>query len=82
MYNVYLAGPWFYGDQPKILDKVEKCLDSFEELNVFSPRRETLVSTESTDDKLTQSFNSNVSHVKDSDFIVALVDDSDKRNFI
>jgi len=29
MYNVYLAGPWFYGNQPKILDKVEKCLDSF-----------------------------------------------------
>ena len=79
-YDVYLAGPWFHGNQPEILDKVEKCLDSFGEdnLKVFSPRRETLVSKTSTEDETDQSYLSNIRHVKAADFVVALVDDSDK----
>lgn len=76
--KVYLAGPWFYGDQPEKLSKVESCLDSFPELKVFSPRRESLVTPNATDDIRKQSFDMNVKHVFDSDFIVALVDDSDK----
>lgn len=79
-YNVYLAGPWFHGNQPEILDKVEKCLDDFGEdnLKVFSPRRETLVKPDAQEDARRQSFLGNVRHVKASDFVVALVDDSDK----
>lgn len=77
MYKVYLAGPWFYGDQPEKLSKVEKCLDEYL-LDVFSPRRETLVKPDAKEDARRQSFLGNVKHVKDADFIVALVDDSDK----
>lgn len=78
MYNVYLAGPWFYGDQPEKLSKVEACLDSYGELHVFSPRRETLIVPDATKDARRYSFEMNVKHVADADFIVALVDDSDK----
>lgn len=76
--KVYLAGPWFYGDQPEKLSKVETLLDSFEKLNVFSPRRESLVKPNATDDDRRESFDSNVYNVITSDFVVALVDDSDK----
>lgn len=77
-YNVYLAAPWFHEGEPERLDKVESCLDSFEDLKVFSPRRETLVDATSTDDKLEQSFLSNVRHVKGADFLVAIVTTPDK----
>lgn len=76
--KVYLAGPWFYGDQPEKLSKVENCLDSFKELEVFSPRRENLVKPDAKEDARRQAFNGNVQHVNTSDFIVALVDDGDK----
>lgn len=76
--KVYLAGPWFYGDQPERLSKVEALLDGYKELKVFSPRRESLVTPDSTMSKRTQTFDGNVEHVRDADFIVALVDDSDK----
>lgn len=78
MIKVYLAGPWFHGNQAEILSKVESCLDGFKELNVFSPRRETLVQPDAKEDARRQSFLGNVKHVNDSDFVVALVDDSDK----
>lgn len=76
-YDVYLAAPWFHEGEPERLDKVEACLDSFENLKVFSPRRETLVDAASTDDKLEQSFLANVRHVKASDFVVAIVSTKD-----
>ena len=76
--KVYLAGPWFYGDQPTKLSKVESCLDSFKALKVFSPRRESLITPNATHDDRKSAFEANVSHVYDADFIVALVDDSDK----
>lgn len=78
MIKVYLAGPWFYGDQPEKLSKVENCLDSYKELKVFSPRRESLVKPDATHDDRKQSFMANVLNVYDADMIVALVDDSDK----
>lgn len=78
MYNVYLAGPWFYGDQPEKLSKVESCLDSFKELTVYSPRRETQVKANSTKEERRMTFLADVKHVNEADFIVALVDDSDK----
>lgn len=77
MYKVYLAGPWFYGDQSEKLSKVEKCLDKYLP-DVFSPRRETLVKLDAKKDARRQSFLGNVKHVKDADFVVALVDDGDK----
>ena len=77
--KVYLAGPWFYGDQPEKLSKVEALLDSYADtLDVFSPRRESLVTLDSTMSKRKQTFEGNVEHVCNADFIVALVDDSDK----
>lgn len=76
--KVYLAGPWFYGDQPEKLSKVESCLDSFNELEVYSPRRETQVAPNSTKEQRKKTFEADVVHVTDADFIVALVDDSDK----
>ena len=78
MIKVYLAGPWFYGDQPEKLSKVESCLDSYSELNVFSPRRESLVVPDATENVRKRAFEANVDNVFDSDMIVALVDDSDK----
>ena len=76
--KVYLAGPWFYGDQPEKLSRVESCLDSFKELEVYSPRRETQVKPNSTKAERRITFQADVEHVKEADFIVALVDDSDK----
>lgn len=76
--KVYLAGPWFYGDQPERLSRVESCLDSFSELEVYSPRRETQVVPNSTKEQRKKTFEADVVHVSDADFIVALVDDSDK----
>lgn len=76
--KVYLAGPWFYGDQPEKLSKVESCLDSFKELDVYSPRRETQVKPDSTKAERRVTFLADVKHVKEADIIVALVDDSDK----
>ena len=78
MYKVYLAAPWFYGNQPEKLSKVENCLDSFKELNVFSPRRETQVQSGAPEEARRATFLANVENVNDSDLIVALVDDSDK----
>lgn len=78
MYKVYLAGPWFYGDQPEKLSKVESCLDSFKELDVYSPRRETQVKSDSNQAERRVTFLADVKHVNEADFIVALVDDSDK----
>ncbi len=76
--KVYLAGPWFYGKQGERLSKVESCLDSFPELEVFSPRRETLVKPDAGENTRRQAFEANVHHVNTADFVVALVDDSDK----
>lgn len=76
--KVYLAGPWFYGDQPEKLSRVEACLDSFSGLEVYSPRRETQVVPNSTKEQRKKTFEADVVHVSDADFIVALVDDSDK----
>lgn len=78
MMKIYLAGPWFYGDQPEKLSKVEACLDSYKELKVFSPRRETLISSNATHKDRRYAFDQNLIHIYDSDFIVAIVDDSDK----
>ena len=78
MYNVYLAGPWFYGDQPEKLGRVESCLDSFSELDVYSPRRETQVKSNSTKEERRVTFLADVNHVNEADFIVAIVDDNDK----
>ena len=55
--KVYLAAPWFYGDQPEKLDRVESCLDSFKALDVFSPRRESLLSGNATKESRTETFN-------------------------
>lgn len=76
--KVYLAGPWFYGDQPEKLSRVESCLDSFKELEVYSPRRETQVKPNSTKTERRVTFLADVKHVNEADFIVALVDDNDK----
>lgn len=76
--KVYLAGPWFYGDQPEKLSRVESCLDSFKELEVYSPRRETQVKPNSTKAERRVTFLADVKHVNEADFIVALVDDNDK----
>lgn len=78
MYNVYLAGPWFYGDQPEKLGRVESCLDSFKELNVYSPRREIQVKPNSTKKERRVTFLADVKHVNEADFVVAIVDDNDK----
>lgn len=76
--KVYLAGPWFYGDQPERLGKVEACLDSYKELDVYSPRRQKQVTAGASFADRRETFESNVKNVNDADFIVALVDDSDK----
>lgn len=78
--KVYLASPWFHGEEPDRLERVEKVLDSFKEkgLEVFSPRRENLVPPDAEGNTRTIAFNGNVQHVKDADFIVAIVDTSDK----
>lgn len=76
--KAYLAGPWFCGRQEERLSKVESCLDSFSSLEVFSPRRETLVRPDAGESTRRQAFEGNVHHVNTSDFVVALVDDSDK----
>lgn len=76
--KVYLAGPWFYGDQPEKLSRVEACLDSFTKLDVYSPRREMVVAPNATKEQRQKTFELNVEHVFDADFIVAIVDDSDK----
>lgn len=76
--KVYLAGPWFHINQAAVLSKVESCLDSFDELEVFSPRRETLVKPDAKENARRRAFEGNVHHVNTSDFVVALVDDSDK----
>lgn len=78
MLKVYLAGPWFYGDQPEKLSRVERCLDSFSELDVFSPRRETLITGDAGENERKQAFDANMAFIHASDFMVAIVDDSDK----
>lgn len=78
MYNVYLAGPWFYSDQPEKLGRVESCLDSFKELNVYSPRREIQVKPNSTKEERRVTFLADIKHVNEADFVVAIVDDNDK----
>lgn len=76
--KVYLAGPWFYGEQPQRLSRVEACLDSFPELQVYSPRRETQLVPNSTKEHRRKVFLADVEHVTGADIVVALVDDSDK----
>ena len=78
MSKVYLAAPWFYGDQPHKLSRVEACLDSIEGLEVFSPRRETQIQDGAPEEARRKTFLANVENIKSSDFIVAIVDDSDK----
>lgn len=76
MPKVYLASPFFNDEQVERIEFMEALLS---ELNydVFSPRKASLITKDSTKQDMVETFNGNVSHIDTADFVLAIMDGSD-----
>lgn len=81
--RVYLASGWFTPATRDIRDKLENILEHNEEIELYSPLRDgiRLNPNQRQDTLLRESiFNENISHIKDSDLVVANIYSGDSYN--
>lgn len=74
--KVYLASPFFNEEQIERIEMVEKLLDE-NGFDVFSPRKEVLITKESTQDDMINAFKADVENIDDCDFMLAILDGHD-----
>lgn len=78
--KIYLAGPWFNDEQMERIQKIEKTLELFSEqgVEVFSPRKETLVLPNASHKDRQKAFEGNIRGIDKCDMILVCADDNDK----
>lgn len=74
--EIYLAAPWFSPKQDKIYLRVEKAINATNHRGFF-PRRECLVSNNSSKQELREAFSWNIRHIQMCDMVVAVTDYKD-----
>lgn len=77
--KVYLAGGWFNSEQEKILDEIEKLLTKYDNLLVYSPRKQTQFKSGSKPTRKTCEivFNNNIVAIEDCDIMIASTEGKD-----
>lgn len=73
--KIYLASPFFTSEQIERITFVEKIV--CEKFDVFSPRMSSQITKNSTQADLLRTFNGDISHIDDADFLVAILDGHD-----
>lgn len=74
---IYLAGPWFTAGQPERLAKIEQLMDEME-LTYYSPRLDGIdLTPDATEADRNAVFADNVTHLKQAQLVVAVVDGFD-----
>ena len=74
--KVYLAGPFFNEEQEERITFLENMLEMFN-YDVFSPRKASRITPNCTSKDMIDTFNGNISHLEDADFILAVADNND-----
>ena len=74
MLKVYLAGPFFNEEQ---VERIEFIENATKEFNAFSPRKASLITKDSTDNDMVETFKGNVDNIAMSDFVLAVYDGKD-----
>lgn len=77
--NVYIAGPFFKPEQIKLIEDIESALIAFG-VKFYSPRSEGTIINMAPDEKserMNYIYNSNISHMDESNFMIAVIDDFD-----
>lgn len=75
--SVYLASGWFTPSQLEEVKMIEQICEGFEEINLYSPRKENLCSPTATQREQCHAFNENIKHVHESDLIIANTNNKD-----
>lgn len=74
--NFYLASPFFNDEQIERIEFIEKLLEK-NNLNYFSPRKDTYVKPKSSNKERIKAFNDNVEGIFFSDFVIVVTDGKD-----
>lgn len=74
--RVYLAGPFFNEEQIERINYLEDLLDNLG-FDVFSPRQASLIKPGATKLDMIKTFEGNVSHIVEADFVLAVLDGND-----
>lgn len=74
--KVYLAGPFFNDEQLERISFVENKLEEYG-FDVFSPRQASKIKPGSTHQDMIDTFEGNISHINDADFVLAILDNND-----
>lgn len=71
--RVYLAGPFFDETQRERISWIEETLQSYN-FDIFSPRKASLIKPDSTPEDMIRTFDGNISHIDNCDFMLAILD--------
>ena len=71
--RVYLAGPFFDETQRERIAWIEEVLQSYN-FDIFSPRKASLIGPDSTNEDMIRTFDGNISHIDNCDFMLAILD--------
>lgn len=74
MLKVYLAGPFFNEEQIERIEFIEEAVKDF---NAFSPRKASLITKNSTEQDMVDTFKGNVDNIDMADFVLAIYDGKD-----
>ena len=74
--KVYLAGPFFNEEQEERITFLEDILEMYD-YDIFSPRKASRITPNCTSQDMIDTFNGNVSHIDDADFVLAVADGND-----
>lgn len=80
MNKIYIAAPFFNDAQLRVVEKIETYL-AMREIEYFSPRSEGVIINMTPEQKanaLSRIYESNVSHIKSCDKMIAVIDGMDK----
>lgn len=80
--KIYYAGGWFSPEQLEQHTRIGDLLESTEGLVVHNPKKESLVTKNSTQEQLRETFKNNLTSIDNADLVVALTDFNDKGTFI
>ena len=74
--KVYLAGPFFNEEQLERLQFIEALLSQMN-YDVFSPMRASKIKPGASHQDMVDTFNGNVTHIDEADFVLAILDGND-----
>ena len=82
--KTYIASPFFNKEQLDFVKRIEETFDSVG-LDFFSPRSEGILinmSQEEKEERMVDIFNSNINHIKECNFMLAVIDGFDTGTMI